>query len=744
MSQPVFQRSILSALLLGVGTVCAQTLAVQPAGDGNTASLGNIQVTAKNRSTRTENRDSYTTSAMRTTTGLALSPKETPQSVSVITQTQLDDQGIRTMEEALKTTTGVNVIADSGRWRYQSRGFYINRIEEDGVATTVTAGASGNPYRDAQSMTDLAVYDHIEVVRGATGLTQGNGQPGGTINAVRKRPTAARQADGNIQIDRFGSLRGDIDVSGSLNEARTLRGRVVGTLESQRSFKDGVKGHGGLLYGVLEADVGEQTRLTFGGLFQDKTEMPDYFGVPMGENGRESGLPRDTYLGFDWNRTEFRKINLFADAEHYFNDDWKLNARLNYINSRADSRFGAITNLSTAYTGLPAGGTLAVNNLQRYENRGYQAAFSLNLNGKYDLLGQRHDLFAGYSFAREHTDTAWRRVRNSTRFDPFKFKGNEVAQPDWDADFDDRVFYDARIQNHGLMLGTRFNFSDRWHVIAGTRWTRWKSASGTYYDIWNKRPDSDPDVLSSAKRSRFVPYLGLTYDINPQHSLYASYTSIFEPQSSTDFHGRVLPPMIGNNYEIGWKAAFADEKLNASVALFHVEQTNRAVSMTDPATNRSYFEPSGKVVSRGLDAEISGQLTPNWQLFAGYTFNNSQYKETENSTRLAGMNFSKHTPRHMLRLYTSYRLPVADGKWRIGGGLSVQSKTASFYDVEQGGYALLNANVQYRPNRHLTLSLIGNNLTDRRYYQNHRVRTLGGNNFYGEPRNVTFKLNWKL
>lgn len=57
---------------------------------------------------------------------------------------------------------------------------------------------------------------------------------------------------------------------------------------------------------------------------------------------------------------------------------------------------------------------------------------------------------------------------------------------------------------------------------------------------------------------------------------------------------------------------------------------------------------------------------------------------------------------------------------------------------------MLNANVQYRPNRHLTLSLIGNNLTDRRYYQNHRVRTLGGNNFYGEPRNVTFKLNWKL
>lgn len=154
-----------------------------------TAELQTVNVTGKNRSTRTENRDSYTTSAMRTTTGLTLSPKETPQSVSVITKTQLDNQGMTNMEQALKTTTGINVIPDSGRWRYQSRGFYIDQIEEDGLSTTV-AGSSGNPYNDPQSMSNLAIYDHIEVVRGPTGLTQSNSEPGGTINAVRKRPTA--------------------------------------------------------------------------------------------------------------------------------------------------------------------------------------------------------------------------------------------------------------------------------------------------------------------------------------------------------------------------------------------------------------------------------------------------------------------------------------------------------------------------------------------------------------------------
>ncbi|UOP00782.1 TonB-dependent siderophore receptor [Kingella potus] len=515
-------------------------------------------------------------------------------------------------------------------------------------------------------------------------------------------------------------------------------------MERNRSFKDDVHGHGGLIYGVMDADAGENTKITFGGMYQDKTEMPDYFGIPMGLNGAEAGLPRDTYLGFNWNEARFKKFNAFAEVEHHFNDDWKLTGRLNYIKNKSDSRFGAITNLSTSYQGLSPGGTLAVNNLQNYKNKGYQFSGGLNLNGKYQLFGQSHDLFAGYTYSNENTDTLWRRIRNSTRYDPFTFQGNEVPSPNWDTDFNDRLSYDSKIVSHGLMFGTRFNPTDRLHIIAGTRWTHWKSSSGTYYDIWNNRPDTDTDKKDEAKRSRFVPYLGITFDITKQQSVYASYTSIFKPQSSTDYNYKILPPMLGNNYEIGWKGEWMNRKLNTSVALFQVEQKNRAVAFTELSTNRVYFEPSGKVVSRGIDAEISGKLNDNWQLFAGYTLNNSKYQETENSSRTRGLNFSKHTPRHMLRLYTSYKLPVGNGKWTVGGGASIQSKTSSLADVKQGGYMLMNANVQYRPSENLSLALIGSNLTNRRYYENQRTRVNGGNNFYGEPRNLMFKVDYKF
>lgn len=133
-------------------------------------------------------------STLEAATGLKLKPKETPQSISVITQEQLKDQGVSSLSKALKQTTGINVIRDSGRYRFQSRGFYIDQIEEDGLSSTVPGSAS-NANRTASSSSDL---EHIEVVRGATGLTQANAEPGGTINVVRKHPTEEFQMHGYV------------------------------------------------------------------------------------------------------------------------------------------------------------------------------------------------------------------------------------------------------------------------------------------------------------------------------------------------------------------------------------------------------------------------------------------------------------------------------------------------------------------------------------------------------------------
>ena len=683
---------------------------------------------------------------MRTTTGLTLSPRETPQSVSVITKTQLDDQGLTTIEDALRTTTGVNVTRHGSRTVYQSRGFFIEQIEEDGISTTIGApGVTGNPFRDPKQQMDLALYDHIEVVRGATGLTQTNSEPGGTINAVRKKPTDDTQLRADAIVDRFGKVRATGDASGTLHKDWGVRGRVVAVGERDDSFKRDVDGSNGLLYGVLDKQLGENTKLTVGGLYQNQHDTPDPNGLPLAEDNSDLRLPRKTYLGANWNEGKYRKQGAFLELEHDLNDDWRISSKLDYKRTRSKQSYASL-----AGSGGPGGdakkdGTLPLDGIKRYDHSGKQFAFQTNLNGSVNAFGHSHDLFLTYSYNRETTDVRGLSMNtNDAKYNIYTWRGDEIPRPDWNNP-DSRNYSGNDYTTHAIAGGVRVNPTDNLHILTGTRYSHWKRDWSWDYDLSDGKPDTRADREQRTEKSRFVPYLGITYDLDPNNSLYASYTSIFKYNTKPGKNGQPLPATLGNNYEVGWKGEWYNGDLNASVALFQIDQKNTAINsrqrLTD-GTNRFYFEPM-TLQSRGLDAEISGKLTDQWQMFAGYTYNTRKYTETIGST-LKGGDFNKQTPKHMLRLYTSYRLPGAAEKWTVGLGMSTQSSTSSGWDVKNGGHTLWNANVQYKPTQDLSVGVAVNNLTDKRYYENHGIRAHGWGNFYGEPRNVMLNVKWEL
>ncbi len=734
MNAPTLKTLALIIATLPYAALAENTATPKPE---QTAELQTVNVTGKNRSTRTENRDSYTTSAMRTTTGLALSPKETPQSVSVITKTQLDNQGMTNMEQALKTTTGINVIPDSGRWRYQSRGFYIDQIEEDGLSTTV-AGSSGNPYNDPQSMSNLAIYDHIEVVRGPTGLTQSNSEPGGTINAVRKRPTANTQATLSFMADRFGAAGLIGDVSGSLNSSHSVRGRLVSSLTRNKTFQDKNPTKGRMLYGILEADIGEDSKATLGGLYQRTEETPDFYGVPMG-NGFDLNLPRDTYLGTEWNQIRLYKRNVFAEFDHQINDNWKWSSKLNYNRSSSAQNFATAANTGGRFAGIGQNGifTGATDNIQKYDNTGKQFAFQTGVSGKFQALGNEQQAFANYTYSRENNSSynLWK-ARTSNEYNIFDYDWKSVARTDWTSGNANYTDTERTITNHAVSTGVLFTLWHKLHILGALRYTHWA------YDFDNRKTGK----LSEYRKSSLVPYLGITFDVDKNHSIYANYTQIKKPQTNRDMDNNLLNPITGTNTEIGFKSDwFGNGRLNSSFALYQIIQKNRPYDLDKRnAIGEWAYQAIGKVQSRGFEAELSGDLTEDWKISANYAFNMSKYKESEGARYPIGTNFSKHTPKHMFRLYTSYRLPFADRKWTIGGGMTVQSKTNSLWNVGQGGYLLWNADVHYTPTKNLNLSLIGSNLGNRRYYENHRIRTMGINNIYGQPRNVMFKVDYKF
>lgn len=727
-----FKLSAIASLLL-ISYAQAETL--------QSENLQQIEVAEASNDSVTEKSKSLTTSAMSTTTGLQLSPKETPQSVSVITKAQLDNQGITNIADALKTTTGINVVKEGGTYRFQSRGFYIDQIEENGISSTVR-GSAANPYTQPQSSTDLAVYDHIEVVRGATGLTQVNGQPGGTINMVFKKPTAETQIQGDITLDRFGKIRNVTDISGSLNESKSVRGRLVTALERDPTFRDTFNSLG-LIYGTVEADVGEYSRLTLGLLHQRQRTTPDPAGLVMGTDGSDLGLARDSKLFADWNRDLRTKTQLFTEFEHYLNNKWKWTTKLAYIKYHSEEKFATLARRNSG----DASDTTRIGIISQYDREGYELAGKMNLAGTYSLFGWEHDAFITYAYSKEHSNMSQinaKRNANAT-FNVYNFNGTGL-NPDWN-DISWKSTADTLFVTHSVYGGSRFNLWERLHLLIAGNFSYFKShyVEPGYNYLDNKAYLED--TLTYEKK--FTPYYGLTFDLNENNALYASYTSIFKPSyGRKDKDGKQVDPKVGRNLELGWKGSWYNDALNASFALFQIDEKNRPISITkamDPTAERNYTATIGRVRSRGWEVELAGKLTDNWQISTGYTYNYSQYMTNESTRLPAGTNYSRHTPKHMFRLYTSYRLPFDEGKWTISTGISAQSETASSNNqIRQGGFTLWNANLQYDLNKNITLHLIGTNLTNKRYYQNSRVRNNLAGNYYGEPLNIAFKLDWRF
>lgn len=686
----------------------------------------------------TEGSGSYTTRNMSTATPLNLSPRETPQSVSVMTRQRMNDQNMTSLDEAMGQTTGVNVVNQNGfQVKYESRAFVMDNIKEDGVNTS-TQSSVMNSFQASSESPDMAIYDRVEILRGASGLTQGSGEPGGTVNLVRKKPTYQFQGSGSVSAGSWDNYRGEMDISGPLNDDASLRGRVVGVYQNKQSFVDYLHSERNVLYGVLAYDLTPDTVVTTGLNWQKTRSVPDIYGVPFASDKSSLHLPRSTYLGASWNRINFEKINPFVEFEHIFTNDWMLKSALNYTHSRSDGRY--ISAWGNGTTGVdPAVGTGRLNNHLRYDNKGEQWGYNLSMSGPFALLGRSHELVFGGDYQKENFDNQFGRIANTSTVDIFNWQPNTVAEPDWSNPglYNSRYNERYNVYQRGLFATTRLELANDWKLILGGRYSAY--SYDYYYDNHRKSASSEHSRLHV--RDKFVPYAGLLWDFADNYTWYVSYADIYKPQSERDRNNNILPAITGVNYETGVKGEFLNGSLNTSLALFRIIQSNRAFSEADSSvcidSNSGCYSAEGKVRSQGVELEIAGKLAEGWQIQSGYTLTNSKYLEATESQKAAG--FSPRTPKHMFKLYSSYTLPGALNQWTIGAGLTAQTATATYinraYGLSQGGYTLLNANVNYRYSDNLSFNLVGNNLTDKVYYRNLINRYLGANNFYGDPRN---------
>ncbi|PWC35918.1 TonB-dependent siderophore receptor [Azospirillum sp. TSO35-2] len=660
---------------------------------------------------------------------LPLAPREVPQTVTTVPRERIEEQKLITLEDALRQTPGVTVEPiDGNRLNFYARGFEITNLQFNGVPTTLDDRIFVPP--------DLAMYERVEVLKGPAGLLNGMGGPGGAVNLVRKLPKKTLEGYGELTAGTYSNYRGEGDITGPLNESGTLRGRFVGAYQDRNGFQDWTEQRRGLGYGSIAADLTPDTTLTAGAWYQRMSykgawNLPAYASVVGGKAQLKLlDVPRSTSLGEDWNLDVFTTKGGFADLEHRFDNGWAVKLATHYIDNDMDRT------MAYAYTPVTPGVNRTTLYAQKVRYDQQQIGADLSATGNFGLFGLSHEAVVGANYERvkfrnrsANAVGSWSATQNI--FSP----DASVAEPAWrDWQRDNTTVTDSW-GTYGVL---RLRLAEPLRLIAGGRMNWWQTKVDT--DIPAGTADSSASV-----RGKVTPYAGLVYDVNSTYALYTSVSQVYEPQSYVDAAGKVLEPLKGRQYEAGIKADYLGGRLHATASVFHIEEENRPQADTR-YPNQSIYVSGGKARSRGVELDLSGEILPGWDVYAGYTF--TRAKSLDSSENAASA-FTAIAPTHQVKLWTNYRLPESiDDKLSVGGGINAQTSmynefpSLNYARLTQGGYATVDARIAYDVTEKVTTAINVKNLFDRTYYQ--RIGTPQSGNIYGEPRTVLLTLRAKL
>ncbi|MDX8123848.1 TonB-dependent siderophore receptor [Janthinobacterium sp. GMG2] len=697
------------------------------------------EVSVKAQQDATEGSGAYvSTLPIATATPLGLSVRETPQSVSVITQQRMQDQGLNTIAQVMAQTPGITLFSlGSERTGFTSRGYSITNYQLDGVSThSENLGLNAIP---SQSLADMALYDRIEVLRGASGLMTGAGDASGAINMVRKKPTAQFQASVEGELASYDERRAMADVSGPLNETGTVRGRLVTVYEEGDSIIDGYSRNKKVVYGVVEADLSRDTKLTAGVTHQRKRSNGSlsYLGFPLFySNGVMTDLPRSFSPAAKSNRFDTNSTDLFATVEHALANDWKLKISANRVQSSQEER-AVYLSVSGGFPDQATGDGLSLN----ADFRDYQLqvnSVDVNVRGPFSAFGRQHELVLGMDYSEFQSTTDGRFDRGVENTPVNLYSWNRTATPVFGGT---TVIYDSTRRQASAYAASRFNLSERLKLIAGAKVLRYSE------NYISDAPSVNFYSASPASESRvFTPYGGLVFDIDGTHSAYASYSTIYQPQASQDRYGKLLAPREGKTFEAGIKSGWFDGRLNTSAALYQIRQSNLSESdpgYTVPGTNNPANRAIKGAKTQGVDVEATGAITPDWNISASWS-----YSQTENN---AGKAILTTFPRHLVKLWTTYRLPGDLNRLTIGGGVNWQSRVYSEIDAwqinstlhwEQKAYSVASLMARYDVNDKLSATVNVANLFDKKYTAS--VSDWWYSGMYGPARKVALSVRYQF
>ncbi|XAH23551.1 TonB-dependent siderophore receptor [Xylophilus sp. GW821-FHT01B05] len=635
--------------------------------------------------------------------------RDIPQTVNIVTQEVMRDQGARSVQDVMKTIPSVGLATGDGqRDAIVIRGFTaLYDIYLDGVRD------------DAQYFRDLYNIERVEVVKGPAAALYGRGSSGGLINLITKKPSFTNSGDAGVTLGSYGLKRTDLGLNRAVSD--TVAVRLDAAVEDSGSFRtNGYLRSQAVSPSLLWKDGNQSLLLQYN--YQHQERGID-FGVPgLASTGRPANVPNSTYYGaanaYGLDHTISTIESSTAQYKLRLSDSTSFTDTLRYYEyslDRRHTRIGSINDSGAVPMALLSRGAV-----QRYEHGWFNQS-----EVSHDLAwgSTTHKLLAGAEFGEQGRQQA---ITNAAT----NKAGYSFSTPVFAPVGQDLPYLVPVAQASSPAVGYTTNTTRSLYVQALSTWTPTiKSMLGLRYDAFGQKYDDQlPSNADLARTDRNIsPRAGLVWQPTATQSYYVSATKSYQPSGEAGAlatNNAQLKPEQSVNLEIGSKTDLFDGAASFTASLYQLTRSD--VKYTDPILNT--LLNIGEQRARGVELTFSGQVAPGWQVLAGYSYLDALVT-TGVGTVTAPFSSAKATPlqgktlalapRHTLSLWTLKSLDAWLPGVQAGAGLSARSSQFANVDnaVSLPGYATVDLALYWRPApKGWSMALNLKNAFDRKYY----------------------------
>lgn len=607
-----------------------------------------------------------------------LTVMETPQPIAIVTHEIIEQQQAKQLSDVLQNVNGIYVTSSRGNSQdsFGGRGFILGNDNIFKNGARVNSGV----------FPEVSGLERVEVLKGANAMLYGNTAAGGIINMVTKKPRFQTGGSFSLSGGSWNTYKPTFDVYGPIS--KDVAFRLNGTYETAKSFRDHVSSEKIYLNPSILFNIGKKSQLIVEGDYLINNFTPD-FGIGSitnkdGSYSMNTLLPRNAFLGANWQYQDVKQASTNITFNHQISNNWSLNVITSYQNYTKD--YFSTERVQWEYD---KNNRL---NWKRPLNKTYNeqnyTSFQANVNGEFNTGKINHKVLIG-------ADSDYGAADSYTYFNPSNNKtygtgyiygtggGNGILYLDDTSTWSSGSIPAFAIQDRnrirtrrvGVYVQDFISLTKEFKVLAGLRWSyiqNMPTINTNFRTNTKKLVDN-----SSTSDQALSPKVGLVYMPNDNLSLFATYTNSFSANTGYDINRSTLKPTTIDQYEVGIKKNLWNNAIAVNLSAYQIlyknyYQTAELNAGGQPNSDPNMKEFAGKMRSRGIELDITGNPSKNLSLIGGISYNNSVYLDTPDNFGYVENQRIVRTPATTANLSAFYTLPKYIKGLKIG---------ASFYYI---------------------------------------------------------------